>query len=171
MKRNLYILLTCIAALCVASCDAFLDKGPEENLSIEETFKERAYVERWLYNIYSGIPAEMNFHLDSYMNPFVGGSDELEVTSGTATCNLINTSSISSVNEFDIWGRTSYYARKCNLFLEHIHLTPMESSEKSEWVGEVYFMRAFYNFISLRTYGPIPKYDKSMSIGSDFTKI
>ena len=171
MKRNLYILLACAIAFSAVSCDSFLDKGPEENLSIEETFAERAYVERWLYNIYSGIPAEMNFHSDSYMNPFVGGSDELEVTSGTATCNLINSSSISSVNDFGLWGRTAYYARKCNLFLEHIHLTPMENSEKTEWIAEVHFMRAFYNFISLRAYGPIPKYDKSLNIGSDFTQI
>ena len=84
-------MLLCLAAFSAASCDSFLDKGPEENLSIEEAFAERAYVERWLYNIYSGIPVEMNFHQDSYMNPFVGGSDEMEVTSGTAVCNMINT--------------------------------------------------------------------------------
>ncbi|MBE6236914.1 MAG: RagB/SusD family nutrient uptake outer membrane protein [Bacteroidales bacterium] len=170
MKINKYIISALVAVLCSA-CDSYLDKGPEENLSIEQTFTERAYVERWLYNIYSGMPLEMNFHRDSYRNPFVGGCDEMEVTTGTAACNLINTSSVSSVNDFGTWGQTAYFARRCNLFLEHIHLTPLEESEREEWKGEVHFMRAFYNFLALREYGPIPKYDKSLNIGADFKQI
>lgn len=171
MKISKYIVSAFAVVLTLVACDSYLDKGPEENLSIEETFTERAYVERWLYNIYSGMPIEMNFHRDEYRNPFVGGSDEMEVTSGTASCNLINSSSISSVNEFGIWGQTAYFTRKCNLFLEHIHLTPLEESEREEWIGEVHFMRAFYNFLSLRVYGPIPKYDKALNISADFKQI
>ena len=63
MERILYFVLFGSLVGAMVSCDKFLDKGPEENLSIEQTFAERAYVERWLYNIYTGIPLEMNFHV------------------------------------------------------------------------------------------------------------
>ena len=161
----------CCIAFAATSCDEFLDKGPEENMSIEQTFAERAYVERWLYNIYSGIPIEMNFHDEGARNPFVGGSDEMEITTASTVSNLINISSISPANNFGIWGNTAVYTRKCNLFLENIHLTPISEEEKNQWTGEVYFLRALFNFMAVRMYGPIPKYDKSLTIETDFTTI
>ena len=171
MKRILYFVLFGSLVGAMVSCDKFLDKGPEENLSIEQTFAERAYVERWLYNIYTGIPLEMNFHDEPMRNPYVGGSDEMEVTTAGAVSNLINNSSVSPANDFWAWGNTAVFTRKCNLFLENIHLTPMSEDEKEHWIGEVHFLRAFFNFLAVRMYGPIPKYDKSLTIETDFTTI
>lgn len=165
-------LLAILLTITIASCDKFLDKGPEENLSIEQAFTERAYVEDWLNNIYSGIPNEMNFHEPySTFNPYVGGSDEMEVTASWAIPNMINQSAISSADNFPVWENTAILARKCNLFLEHIHLTPMSLETKNEWIGEVHFLRGFFNFLSLRMYGAIPKYDQLYDIQEDFTML
>jgi hypothetical protein len=165
--------LAIVAAMAfpIAACDSFLDKAPEENTSLEQTFAERAYVERWLYNIYSGIPIEMNLHLNVQKNPFVGGSDEMEITSDVAWANLINSSSVSAASNFEVWGNTAVFTRRCNLFFENIHLTPATAQEKREWTGEVHFLRAFFNFMAVRMYGPIPLYDHSLGIETDFTKI
>ncbi len=171
MRRIIYYAVVAVVGSMVAACDSFLDKAPEENTSIEQTFAERAYAERWLYNIYSGIPIEMNFHENVQKNPFVGGSDEMEITSGVAWSNLINNSSISEASNFDVWGNTAIFTRRCNLFLENIHLTPLSAQEAMEWTGEVYFLRALFNFMAVRMYGPIPKYDHSLSIETDFTTI
>lgn len=154
-----------------ASCDKYLDKGPEENLSVQQAFQERAYAERWLFNIYSGIPLMMNFHQGGFENPFVGGCDEMELTSGSADGQLFNQGAVNPAHNFGIWGQTAVFSRKCNLFLDNIELTPATPAEKSMWIGEVHFLRALYNFLSVRAYGPIPIYDKAMAIGSDFTKI
>ena len=163
-----------IIVMLVASCDKYLDKGPEENLSVQEAFAERLYAESWLSNIYSGVPYEMNFH-ETYsvvsFNPFVGGSDEMEVTTGWAIPSQINLSSISAADDFMIWGNTAVFSRKCNLFLDNIHLTSMSPADREVWIGEVYFLRALFNFMALRMYGPIPIYDHAYSIESDFTTI
>lgn len=174
MKNRLYPVLLAVIALSAGACDAYLDKGPEENLSIPEAFAERAYAEQWLNNIYSGLPNEMNFH-ETYsvatFNPFVGSSDEMEVTPGWALPNQINQASISPVDDFMIWANTAEFCRKCNLFLANIHLTPLSQSDKEVWIGEAYFLRAMFNFMALRMYGPIPKWDGIYEISVDFTTI
>lgn len=156
-----------------ASCDSFLDKGPEENLSVEEVFQQRNYVQGWLYNLYSGLPMEMDFHsVISYANPFTGGSDEIEITPGYAACQFFNNGSItSSTFDYASWSSSAIYSRKCNLFLENIHATPMDESERKEWIAEAKFLRAFFNFMALRVYGPIPVHDKLYTPGSDFSTI
>ena len=39
---------------------------------------------------------------------------------------------------------------KTNLFLENIHKTLMNEVDKNKWIGEAYFMRAFYHFMLFR---------------------
>src|SRR5690606_36456243 len=171
MKRVQYLaMLVSVSLFAVLSCDSYLDKGPEENMSLPEAFAERLYTERFLNNIYSGIPAEMDFH-NFAVNPFVGGSDEMEVTSAGAVAQLINNGSVSPTNNFPIWGRVAECSSKCNLFLEHIQYTDMSPDAKNVWIGEVHFLRAFFNFLALRMYGPIPIYDHVLDPGTDFTTI
>ncbi|MCQ2118876.1 MAG: RagB/SusD family nutrient uptake outer membrane protein [Bacteroidales bacterium] len=175
MKQRLVfpvIILTLSASLILTSCEKFLDKGPEENLSVEEVFQERNYVERWLYNLYSGLPMEMDFHnVYNTLNPYAGAADELEITPGYAASQSFNRGGVSPSYSHSSWADASTFSRKCNLFLENIHRTPMEESERREWTAEAHFMRAFYNFMALRVYGPIPIYDEILSPGSDFTAI
>src|SRR3546814_19803838 len=46
--------------------------------------------------------------------------------------------------------------RDCNTFLENIHLVPdMDDVERSRWVAEVKFLKAYYHWFLLRMYGPI----------------
>src|SRR5690606_10604780 len=98
-------------------------------------------------------------------------SDLMEVTFAGAVAQLINNGSLSPANNLPIWGRSAEWSRKCNLFLEHIQYTDMSPEAKSVWIGEVHFLRAFFNFLALRMYGPIPIYDHSLDPGTDFTTI
>src|SRR5699024_7870954 len=46
---------------------------------------------------------------------------------------------------------------ECNIFLDHIGDVPdMEGYEKRQWAAEVKFLKAYYYFLLLRNYGPIP---------------
>lgn len=158
--------------MAAVSCEKFLDKGPEENLSVEEVFLQRNYTERWLYNLYAGLPMEMDFHnVLNHLNPFSGAADELEITPGYAQSQQFNRGGISATYSHNAWSSAAVYSRKCNLFLANIDRTPMDEAERSEWIGEAHFMRAFYNFFALRLYGAIPIHDKILSPGSDFTTI
>ena len=173
--RNIYLVFALGIALSMlfTSCEKFLDKGPEENLSIEEAFQERNYVERWLYNLYTGLPMEMDFiNVLTYCNPFSGSADELEVLpSYSISNNYFNRGAVNPTIGLPAWGDAAVLSRKCNIFLENIPSTPMSEEDRSQWIGEARFLRAFFNFMALRLYGPIPIYDKILTPGSDFTAI
>lgn len=166
------ILLVAATSVLFSSCEKYLDKGPEETLSVEEVFTQRNYVERWLYNLYYYCPMEMDFHnVLNYTNPFSGAADELEITPGYALSQYFNRGAVSSTWSHPAWETASILSRKCNLFLENVHSTPLSDDDRSQWTGEVYFLRAFFNFFALRLYGAIPIYDKLLSPGDDFSTI
>ena len=176
MKKYILLLLVCLVMSC---SDSYLDKTPDEDMSLEMVFQERNYAEAFLSNIYSYLPLELTMAWHSWMgwdlnlNPFVGAADEMEMSWNTPYNQFMNSGAWSPADAgtgtpaFWWW----YYEaiRKTNLFLENIHKTPMNEVDKNKWIGEAYFMRAFYHFMLFRVYGPIPLLDRSISTDEDFT--
>ena len=102
------ILLVAATSVLFSSCEKYLDKGPEETLSVEEVFTQRNYVERWLYNLYYYCPMEMDFHnVLNYTNPFSGAADELEITPGYALSQYFNRGAVSSTWSHPAWETAS----------------------------------------------------------------
>jgi hypothetical protein len=57
--------------------------------------------------------------------------------------------------------------RDCNIFLENIHLPfDLTEEERTRWVGEVMFLKAYYHFWLFRMYGPIPLMKENIPIGA-----
>jgi hypothetical protein len=162
---------------CGISCSDYLDKTPDEDLTLEDVFQQRQYVERFLSATYAHISIEAWFSTFENgnwgRNPFVGASDEMEITAASAFCQSMNSGSWSpdNVGSAMLWSTIWEGVRKTNLFLENIHLTPMDESDKEIWIGEVKFLRAFYNFLGLRVHGPIPIIDRSYNADEDYSTI
>ena len=55
MKLIKYIIITAIALSSLVSC-SYLDKQPDDQLTIETVFENKTNMERWLAYIYTGIP-------------------------------------------------------------------------------------------------------------------
>ena len=51
-----YIIISFFGLLGIVSCDSYLDKQPDDQLTIETAFENRTNLERWLAYIYTGIP-------------------------------------------------------------------------------------------------------------------
>lgn len=55
----------------------------------------------------------------------------------------------------------------CNIFLENIHKPyDLTEEERTRWVAEVKFLKAFYHFWLFRMYGPIPLIKENLPISS-----
>src|SRR5690606_26770247 len=105
-------------------------------------------------------------------NPFTAASDEMEITWTGAYAHLMNSGAWSPADfEPDLWGFLYEGIRKANLFLENVDRVPMDELEKTKWVGEATFLRAFYHFNLVRLYGAIPLIDRTISLGEDFSLI
>jgi hypothetical protein len=179
MKKIHYIIcsLLIMQLTFISACRKdFLDKSPDEDITIEEAFKQRKYAEAFLVDIYAGLPNEIYFTDLVDVNPFIAASDEMNIPWPEKFPKLMNKGAWNSFNVAGQIYKNMYEGiRKANIFLEHIDLTPLSAeftqTTKDRWVGEAMFLRAFYHFQLMRIYGPVPVMEHSIGVADDFTKI
>lgn len=173
MKR-IFINITVIAFLIAFSgCTKdFLNKMPDEDMTLDEVFAQRQYAERFLTSAYFTLHEEISFNDWWGRNPFVGASDEMEITWTYPFAHVMTSGAWSPQNiEENIWRFDWEGMRKVNIFLERIDQTPMSEAEKNRWKGEAHFLRAFFHFFQVRLHGPIPIMDRAATLDDDFTAI
>lgn len=181
MKKNIaYIIcsiLIVVQLILISGCRKdFLDKTPDEDITIEEAFKQRKYAEAFLVDIYAGLPNEIYFTDMSDVNPFIVASDEMNIPWPEKFPKLMNKGAWNSFNVAGQIYKNMYEGiRKANIFLKHIETTPLSAeftqTTKDRWIGEAIFLRAFYHFQLMRIYGPVPIIDYTIGVADDFTKI
>ncbi|MCF0175580.1 MAG: RagB/SusD family nutrient uptake outer membrane protein [Bacteroidales bacterium] len=177
MIRKYTFILTAIAsaALALTSCESFLDKAPDENLTVDDIFANRLYTIDFLTHTYSWIPTEANMADDggAWRNPYTAGCDEMECAYGGAYGHLINNGSWNStnINQTQIWGESYMALRKVNMMLERVDGVPASEDEIRHWKGECHFLRAFFHFLAFRAFGAIPIADRCYDPKEDLMSI
>lgn len=170
LGRYLFISLVSLFSI---SCVDYLDKAPEEDILMEEAFLKRNYAEAFLTDAYASLPMENHFTDMADINPFVLASDELNVPWPEKFGKIINR---GALNPYNATGRAwiNFYEgiRKCNVFLENIHITPIDEDftqkDKDAWIGEALTLRAFYHFYIMRIYGPCIIMNRRVQVDEDF---
>ncbi|WP_275564319.1 RagB/SusD family nutrient uptake outer membrane protein [Bacteroides faecichinchillae] len=57
--------------------------------------------------------------------------------------------------------------RDCNIFLEKVDgVHDLSQDELKRWKGEVIFLKAYYHYLLLRAYGPIPLMDENIEVSA-----
>lgn len=176
MKRYIYMLMAAAAVLFGASsCEDYLEKTPDDDMTMEEVFSNPDWTRAWLANAYSWLPNEANFADDgAFRSPFTGGCDEMEIAFGASYAHLINAGSWNATNigRVPVWNETYCALRTVNVFLENIDRVPkLPENEYKSMKGEAYFLRAFFHFLAFRTHGPIPIVQKVVGTNDDFLSI
>lgn len=164
-----------LLSLC-CSC-SYLNIVPDDVATIDNAFVSRSEAEKFLFTCYSYLPNEDNLQQDP---AFLGGDECWYYAVSNNPWNIARGSQ-NVVNPYvDYWdgevsGTPCYKAiRDCNIFLATIHKVPdMDQYEKDRWTSEVMFLKAFYHWLLLRMYGPIPIVDKNLpvSAGPDQVKV
>ena len=179
-----------IMAFVFVSCEDYLDKLPEEDMSMEKAFSDYTYAKNFLANAYMHLPAELNFMCGTHdawaRGVWTAGSDEMEIAYGGAASHMLNNGSLNPETAEDVcpvWSECYMGIRKANLFIEHIDNVPLVLSgsqssadtfteqERNQWKGEAYFLRAFGYFQLIRTYGPVPIIDRSLGTDEKFNSV
>jgi starch-binding outer membrane protein, SusD/RagB family len=173
MKRKILVGMFLLALLSSACKKDFLNKTPNEDLSIDDVFAQRQYAEAWLSNVYYFLPEEINFVDPWGRNPFVSSTDEMKVPWPEKYTNLMNSGAWNASDEgvpTNIWNSNYDGIRKANIFLANIDKVPMDETEKSKWRAEATFLRAFFYFSMIRTHGPVPLVTEVITADADFSK-
>lgn len=162
MKFIKYIMLLCIVSI-FGSCKKYLDIIPDNIATLDYAFRSRFQAEKYLFTCYSYLPNFNRVYLDGrYLN----GDETLFPYSSYRPLSSIQ----NVVDPFgNIWsnGDESMFKaiNTCNTFLEQIKKVPdLQNYEMVRWVAEVKFLKAFYHFLLLQTYGPIPLMDVNLPV-------
>lgn len=160
MKKIIFNIL--ILSSTLSSCN-YLDVVPDNVATLDYAFRNRASAQRYLATCYSKLP---NFFDPFSGNPGLVGADELYINNNDIVANsaFISLGQQTKNNVLvDNWSGKSgginmwQGIRDCNIFLENIDkVVEMTEEEKNIWKGEVKFLKAFYHFYLLKSYGAIP---------------
>ncbi len=173
MKARLFVLG--LFAMMLSSCSKYLDKTPDEDLTLKDVFANRLHTEAFLTSMYAGQNWEINPVDPPSRAPWTGASDEMEITFPGSYSHYLNNGGWNSQNILDNWQFAYQTIRKANLFLENIDQLPFQDGytqeHKNSWIGETYFLRAWDHFMVFRLYGPFPIMDRAWNTSDDFKTI
>jgi hypothetical protein len=168
-------LLNCIKILVIAcsfsSCSGYLDIVPDNTVTLDDLFLQRATAYNALAKIYSYLPDDWHYDRSSW---FLGdewlGRQDVVNDDYIRGIRIMRGYQTTGAPHLGLWsgtgtGTAMYKAmRDANMFLEHINEVPdMNSGEKADWSAQVKFLKAYYTFLLLRQYGPIVLIENSPS--------
>ena len=145
-----------------SSCN-YLDIVPDDTATLDDAFKNETTAEDFLFTCYSWMDNYNNFrdHVgvatsDEYSPAYHWGAQWFNFK----RYQVGNDNASNPIR--DLWA--SYYTaiKQCYMFLDNIDkVTPVFMNQdvynrkKAEWIGEVYFLIAYYHHMLLQNYGPI----------------
>jgi hypothetical protein len=164
--------------LVTFSCEDYLDIVPDRTQEISLLFNRRETAFNALANCYSYLPQK-----DDIYGSFVIASDELTtpIQKEPNSTKLMKGEQSVSNPKMSFWsgfsggqyqGSLWEAIRSCNILMDNIDLViDMEQVEKNEWKAEAQFLKAYYHFLLLTYYGPIPIVDVNIPISADDNEV
>jgi len=170
MRRYIiYGAYTLVFLAVLSSCKKFLDVVPDNVATIDNAFTMRTQAMKFLFTCYSFMPKNGQLADDPAM---VGGDELWEIPERGAFLDMAKGFQ-SKVGPLGDRFQVMYQGiRDCNIFLENIGKVPdMQETERRRWISEVKFLKAYYHFILVRMYGPIPLVKTNLPISADVNQV
>lgn len=162
MKKNIiYLLLT---ALLSTNCVDYLDQDPENLNSMGKIFSSKIETTKWYNRIYSDDFMVQEMHYSGQI-PYFWCTDESAYIQESLVRNIAEGKMSPdnyygyTTSEYNLYFFVRYYQaiRHCCLFLENVDkCAELGEIDRRTMKAEARFMRAYYHYLLLRLYGPIP---------------
>lgn len=172
MKTIHKIFLAFTLLLGIGSCK-YLDIVPDNVATIDYSFRNRTAAEKYLYTCYSYRPQIGGVDIDPAMRGADDTWDLYTVASPWPNVAIQRGFQNSTSPILNFWdGENSAQPlfrgiRDCNIFLENVDkVLDLPPYEKTRWVAEVKFLKAFYHYYLMKCYGPVPIVDVNLPISS-----
>ncbi|MEJ5144384.1 MULTISPECIES: RagB/SusD family nutrient uptake outer membrane protein [unclassified Sphingobacterium] len=163
MKKSKILISIIFITFALTSCTKYLDKMPDDQLTLEMVFNDKTRTEDWLAGIYSNIPDPYWGYTRSIgWDPL---SDDMAPSTGWEqfgwTLLAKQTGNWNPTSDWDpnYWSELPKRIRSAYIFLEHVKPNAAQLVTEDEvnlMKAEARFMIAYYYSLLLETYGAIP---------------
>lgn len=163
MKKNkIVIMITALLLVTTAGCKKFLDKMPDDQLTMDAIFNDKIRTEDWLAGVYSGVPSPIwGYFKDQGFNIM---GDDMTIPAEWAPFGWRNVYAftVGDWNPSSAWN--PYYwvelpkrIRSALIFQQQVKVLPGTSEADVENMkAQARFLIAYYYALMIELYGPIP---------------
>lgn len=157
------LLIVAVLVLFFSSCKKYLDKMPDNQLTLEMVFKDKIRTEEWLAGIYSGVPDPYIGYLSLLGWDYL--SDDLAVPVGlgqfgnTSVAKQLGDWNPASPFNANYWTELPKRIRSAYIFIENVKPNDAQLFSQKEvdlMKAEARFLIAYYYSLMLEAYGPVP---------------
>lgn len=162
--------LVIVLLMTLNSCKKYLDVVPDNVATIENAFTMRTQAEKFLFTCFSYMPKDAVLGA----NPALGGDEIWRLVNDNSEAFNISRGfqNVVAPQGNGYWDGLYQGLRDCNIFLENIGKVPdLSDGERSRWIAEVKFLKAYYHFYLMRMYGPIPLIKTNLPIDADVNEV
>ncbi len=167
-NRIFTVALTMTAMGGLVSCgDEFLDKAPKGELTSDNFFLDANQAEQAVNATYAHL-RDFNVHVFSYIGITDIASDDADKGSVPGDAGFLQ-----DINDFTfdanngavsgIWRGYYQGVFRANQVLANVPNIEMDEEQKTRLLGEARFLRAYFYFFLVRTYGDIPLIDRPLN--------
>jgi hypothetical protein len=179
MNHYKLVVLSLWCLMLAASCKkGFLNVVPDNIPTVDNAFASGAEASTYLATCYSYLPhngvltANPAFLSGDETSVRIAKQKDYELFLGLTLGNQGVVDPYYNNWDGGHQGGTMFNAiRDCNVFLDNIGKVPdLSDDDKSRMSGEVQFLKGYYHFLLLRSYGPIPVVDKNIPISASLSE-
>jgi len=153
-----------LATVLLSSCNKFLEEEPASFLTTDQYYKTADQIQAAANGTYDGLNMPFASEITIAASPvyaleyMTGYSRRPRPTGGDDDQFLLLQNIQNSNGRFETWWNSTYIPlENCNSFIANVSQTDVISEEqKNRFLGEVYFLRAYYYFRAVRLFGSIP---------------
>ena len=172
MKRisSKIIVLSCLLMVTIVSCSKSFLEEPPRTITIQDLLNSTDGPERLIAAVYNklydwqqhsfswiGISSITSDDADKGSDPGDTGADKTDLDNWTFNPSGISFSEVW-ISNFEGIGRATYALK---------FLPEVSSPNKERYIGEAQFLRAYFYFNLVRTFGGVPKIDKVLETQTD----
>lgn len=169
IKNRIFTVTLSLAGLggLVSCSDEFLDRAPKGELTSDNFFKDAIQAEQAVNAIYSHL-RNFNVHVFSYVGITDIASDDADKGSVPGDAGFLQ-----DINDFTfdanntavngIWRGYYQGVFRANQVLANVPDIEMNPELQTRLLGEARFLRAYFYFFLVRTYGDIPLIDRPLN--------
>lgn len=168
-KKYIFLSAAFVLGIGLSSCSDYLntDKYFKDRMSLEDVFKSEDYSEEWLANAYSYLVGSNADVSSKGHTPFCF-ADDMYFGDRDDFYKRLKNGEYGEGDQQGPWGACYKGIRQASIFIQNIDINEeLTPEEITDYKAQARFVRAYYYWLLLRKYGPIPLMPEE---GLDYTE-